>query len=412
MELQSKSDVFKLPKPTGGQTERLYADRGRDKAKGLALRVRDDGSANGSRVWMFFYRHGGAQKRYTIGAASTDPAGWNLDKARSRARELRVIVDEGGDPKADREMQDAKAREAVNARTVKDVADAYLAARAADMKPRSHEECTRHLNVLWKPIHGLGIKTIEKGPIADRLSAIEKASGPVARNRARSTLSAMFTWACGNDWCDRNPVENTNKSKEKTRERILSDAELATIWKATTDNGYGRIVRLLMLTGQRRDEIGSLRWSEIDTDGKLITLPGARTKNSREHVVPLSHAALAELKAQPKTNGRDLVFGEGEGGYSGWSRAKDTLDKVAKVKDWTLHDLRRSAATRMADLGVQPHIIEAVLNHVSGHKSGVAGIYNRSTYAAEKRAALDLWASHLLVVVAKSDGANVTRLRA
>ena len=109
--------------------------------------------------------------------------------------------------------------------------------------------------------------------------------------------------------------------------------------------------------------------------------------------------------------GRDLVFREGAGGFSGWSRAKDALDEACGVKDWTLHDLRRTAATRMADLGVQPHVIEAVLNHISGHKAGVAGIYNRSTYAAEKRAALDLWAGHVKMIVAQADGANVTRLK-
>ncbi len=105
--------------------------------------------------------------------------------------------------------------------------------------------------------------------------------------------------------------------------------------------------------------------------------------------------ALRVLETAPRIRGRDLVFGEGEGGYSGWSRAKKDLDEVAKVKPWRLHDLRRTCATGMADLGVQPHVIEAVLNHVSGHKAGVAGIYNRSTYAAEKRAALDLWAAHV-----------------
>jgi integrase len=107
---------------------------------------------------------------------------------------------------------------------------------------------------------------------------------------------------------------------------------------------------------------------------------------------------------------RDLVFGQGEGGFSGWSKAKARLDKVAKLKPWRLHDLRRTVATRMADIGVQPHIIEAVLNHISGHKAGVAGIYNRSSYSGEKRAALDLWANHLKVELAKAEGANVHKL--
>jgi integrase len=181
------------------------------------------------------------------------------------------------------------------------------------------------------------------------------------------------------------------------RERLLTDAELVAIWKAAPDSDYGRIVRLLMLTAQRR-EIGALRWPEIEGEEEtaLIALPGSRTKNHRQHDVPLSAPALVEIEACLKASGRDLVFGKGEGGYSGWSRSKEALDVAADLKQpWTLHDLRRTAATRMADLGVQPHVIEAILNHVSGHKAGVAGIYNRSTYAAEKRAALDLWADHL-----------------
>jgi integrase len=390
----------------------LYMDRAeRDRAKGLGLRVRRDGS----RGWIFFYRIGGAQKRLTIGNASNDPSGWTLEKARNRARALRVDVDHGRDPQVERAALDARAREVTNARTVKDVADTYLATRAADMKPRSLEECTRHLNVLWKPIHGLGIKTIDGLEIADQLEAIENDSGPVARNRARSTLSAMFAWAIGRGWCDRNPVGTTNKSKEASRDRVLTDTELAAIWKATPDNGYGRIVRLLMLTAQRREEIGGLRWSEIeslDAPGKaLIALPSDRTKNHRPHDVPLSTTARSVLLKQPQYAGREAVFGEGEGGYSGWSRSKDRLDADCDVKDWTLHDLRRTTATRMADLGVQPHVIEAVLNHVSGHKAGVAGIYNRSTYAAEKRAALELWANHINLIVAQAEGANVTRLK-
>jgi integrase len=196
---------------------------------------------------------------------------------------------------------------------------------------------------------------------------------------------------------------------------VLTDAELAAVWIAAPNTPFGRIVRLLTLTGQRRDEIGSLQWPEIEspeTQGKaLIALPGERTKNGRPHEVPLSTAALDVLSTQPRIAGRAFVFGEGAGGFAGWSRAKGVLDKASGVSDWTLHDLRRTAATRMADLGVQPHVIEAILNHVSGHKAGVAGIYNRSTYANEKRAALDRWATHVRMLVAQAEGANVTRLR-
>jgi integrase len=144
----------------------------------------------------------------------------------------------------------------------------------------------------------------------------------------------------------------------------------------------------------------------------VIVFPPARTKNNREHEVPMSDAVREILESRGQKDGRDLVFGEGKGPFAGWSNAKDALDarlliarkevlreKAKGLPDWRLHDIRRTVATSMGDLGVHPHIIEAVLNHVSGHKAGVAGIYNRATYAAEKAAALRLWADHLRTII-------------
>jgi integrase len=162
---------------------------------------------------------------------------------------------------------------------------------------------------------------------------------------------------------------------------------------------------LLLLTGQRLNEIAGLRWSEIDFEHDTITLPAERTKNGRQHLIPMSVPVRDILEAQPRRAGRELVFGFGQGPFSGWSKAKGELDeriaearKKAKAKPmpaWVLHDLRRSAATGMAILGTQPHVVEAVLNHVFGSKSGVAGIYNLSTYEPEKRQALDIWANQI-----------------
>jgi integrase len=163
-----------------------------------------------------------------------------------------------------------------------------------------------------------------------------------------------------------------------------------------------------MLTGQRRDEVGGLRWSEVRDNEKMICLPAERAKNGREHLVPLSDAA-ASILGDCIHHG-DHLFGR-RSGFSGWSRGKAALDVACGVKGWTIHDLRRTCATRMADLGIAPHIIEAVLNHVSGHKAGVAGVYNRSMYANEKRAALDAWANHLRVVLAQAEGAKVVKLQ-
>jgi integrase len=402
--LRTQADVFRLPTPKSGEAVYFDAGKPKDRAHGLALRIREAGS----RKFVFFYRLGGRLLKFTIGDASDDAKGWTLDKARARARELRVRVERGENPAIEKAAQRADAA-LLFASVMRD----YLAARQPEMKPRSHGECTRHLAKQWKPLHRMALSAIDRATVAARLNAIARDSGAVTANRARSTLSAMFAWAIGEGLCELNPVIGTNKKDEGgSRQRVLSDAELVTIWNASPDNNFGTIVKLLMLTAQRRDEVGGLGWPEIDTQAQLVSLPAARTKNSRPHDVPLSSTAMSLIEALPRDEGRPLVFGNGKGGYAGWSRSKAALDAAAGLAEgWTLHDLRRTAATRMGDLGVLPHVVEAVLNHVSGHKAGVAGIYNRSTYAAEKRAALDLWASHLQVAIAKASGANVRELR-
>jgi len=230
----------------------------------------------------------------------------------------------------------------------------------------------------------------------------------------------MFNWAIreGLD-IPANPVVGTNRQAEpKSRDRVLTDLELVEIWSASRDDEYGRMTKLLTLTAQRRDEVGSMRWSEIDSANKCWIIPGSRTKNHRDHILPLADAALALIEASP--HHRDFVFGDGprhrgdkQRGFSGWSKSKAALDarilearrKVTEdakpLPNWWLHDLRRTAATVMADqLGVLPHIVEAILNHVSGHRAGVAGVYNRARYEAEMREALKRWSEHVLALVA------------
>jgi len=406
--LRKQGDVFSLPKPAStdkGDAEFLYFDEGTDgvRAHRLALRVRE----NGSRKWIYFYRWGGKQQRHTIGDASNDPNGWTLAKARGRAHELRAMIGNGINPKVERERIQSQATES---KTFKETVAVYLGKRQPHMKPNSYLGTKMYLEKHWGRFDKLGIHEIDADMVAARLKEIEAESGAVSRNRARSSLSAMFAWAIGErvKHLKVNPVNGTAKVEEgDSRDRVLTDKELAAIWKAARDNGYGRIVKLLMLTGQRREEIGGLLWSEINNDKKQIELPPERTKNSRPHDIPLSPLAIEILTSVHRIRGRDQVFGEGEGGYSGWSRSKNDIDAVAKIKPWRLHDLRRTCATGMADLGVQPHIIEAVLNHVSGHKAGVAGIYNRAAYTAEKRAALELWANHVQAITAAKRGVLV-----
>jgi integrase len=200
-------------------------------------------------------------------------------------------------------------------------------------------------------------------------------------------------------------VIGTNRPAEpQSRDRVLTDTELVAIWNACREDDYGHIVRLLMLSGQRRNEVGGMSWSELNLEQETWCIPGARTKNKRAHTIALPHGALAIIAKAERLANKDHLFGTGRDGFGGWSRAKAALDRrIDKARGtmaaWTIHDLRRTVATGMADLGVLPHVIEAALNHISGHKAGVAGVYNRSSYERETRAALARWADHLRSVV-------------
>jgi integrase len=192
---------------------------------------------------------------------------------------------------------------------------------------------------------------------------------------------------------------------------VLTEAELVEVWNACLDDDHGRIVRLLILTGQRRAEMGNLDWSELKLEKRQIELPERRTKNSRAHVVPLSDEALSILEGIAATDGRDLVFGLGVGGFSGWSKAKrDLNERIAQARKragvkttmpgWTIHDLRRSFVTHVSERGLAPpHVVEAIVNHISGAKAGVAGVYNRASYLTEKRQALELWGAQVAALI-------------
>ena len=388
----TQASIAKLPTD---KPDAIYYD---DELDGFGIRIR----AGGSRNFIVRYRLGGLERRHTVGSASV----LNVEEARKKARKVLVAVDEGRDPTAEKATKRATASLLFSS-----VAADYLEAKQSAMKPRTLIESTRYLNRDWKPLHGLPLGTVSRATVSSHLREIAKKGGPTA-NRARSVLSAMYAWAIGEGLCETNPVDGTNKPDERRpRDRVLSDPELAAIWNAATDSDFGRIVKLLMLTAQRRNEIGELRWSEVDMASATITLPAERTKNGRAHTVPLSADALDILRSIPHRNERDVVYGDARG-FAGWGAAKARLDEKLgnTVKPWTLHDLRRTGATRMADSGVQPHIIEAVLNHIGGHKGGVAGIYNRAAYEPEKRAALDTLANYIKTAIAKATGANVTRL--
>jgi integrase len=391
----TQTSVQRLSIPRG-KSEAIFFD---DELPGFGLRLREGGSRN----WIVQYKVGPKQRRMTLGSTAM----LTVAKARDAAATALAKVRLGNDPANEKAMARLAAGE-----TLKAIAARYLEWHGANRRPNSHDATKRYLEKHFGSLHGLALNKINRATVAAALSSIAAKHGPISADRARVALSALFNWALGEGLCETNPVTGTNTSGEgRARDRVLSDDELVKIWNALPDNDYKPIVRLLMLTGCRREEIGSLLWSEVDLEARLIALPGERTKNHRAHDIPLPESAVAILEAIPHRAGRELLFGRGEGGFSGWGRSKADLDAVSKLKPWRLHDVRRTVATRMADLGVQPHIIEAALNHASGFRAGVAGTYNRSTYAPEKRAALDTWANHVATILARAEGANVARFK-
>jgi integrase len=307
--------------------------------------------------------------------------------ARKNAGELEAKVRLGGDP-----AMDKRAVKLEQENTFGAVVQQFIAAKRKEWRDNTYDNVQRHVFHYAASFHSRPITAITQRDVALLLNKVAAESGDPSANRLRATFSALWTWAIRQGLPVVNVASNTDKRKETSRDRVLSESELAAIWKACADDDFGRIIRLLILTGQRQAEIAELRWDEVH-DNEVVLTPD-RVKNGRVHTVPLAPSAR-ELIGPPSNHLR--VFGRTDAGFRGHGYAKANLDKrvAPAIPPWVIHDIRRSVATHMAELGVQPHVIEAVLNHVSGHKAGVAGIYNRASYSKEKRDALTLWADRI-----------------
>jgi integrase len=352
----------------------------------------------GTKSWVVQYAIAGRTRRVTLGTTAVlDPG-----QAREAAKGVLAKVRLGGDPAAEKVQARIRAGETFGA-----LLPRFLARQRERLKPRSYEETERHLVAHCKSFHILPLDAVDRRTIAARLAEIAERNGPCTCNRVRASVSAFFTWLAREGYVEANPVLYTNRATENgARERVLSDDELAAIYHAAGDGQYGSIVRLLMLTSARRDEIASLRWSEVNFDEALISLSAARTKSRREHLIPLSPAACAILAAQPRRteadgSERDLIFGTAPGRpWQDWSGSKAELDaRLGNAFEWTLHDFRRSLSTWAHETGTLPHVVETLLGHVAGHKAGPAGVYNKALYLLERQRILDRWAAHITTVV-------------
>jgi integrase len=347
---------------------------------GFGFRVQ----AGGSKVYYAKYRMGTKQRWLKIGTVQKTA----LESAKKLAKSFFESVQKNIDP------ANTKAKAAAAAvQTFGSAIPGYLGQLETDQRSAAHiRRCKAYLEVSFRVLHTMAMATIDRATVSRELNLISK-RGPVAANRARAVLSAFFNWSIANGLCENNPVDKTTKNKEYDRERVLVPRELKAVWHCLDDNDYGKIGKLLTLTLQRRDEIARLERSEVNWVEKQIELLGSRTKNKRPHIVPLSVPALAILKS---------IEGNGKFFFSkrnNWQIDKDRLDEKCGVSDWVLHDLRRTGSTGMGDIGIQPHVVEAVLNHVSGSKAGVAGTYNKAMYLKEKREALNKYADYVLAIV-------------
>lgn len=349
--------------------------------------------ASGKASYFVKYTAGTTQRKLSLGPAVPG----TLSEVRKRASEVLIRARTGQDVVAEKLV--AKVKHKV---TLGDLVPLYLDAKQDVFRPAHFLEATRYLRRYWSPLHGQAVEAIDRRQIVKVIDSLAYEHGKVASDRARTALSAFFAWAIDRGYLDLNPVQNIQRrASGASRSRVLSESELATIWSACEDDDYGRIIRLLILTGQRRTEISDLRRSEVDIAKRLIELPPERTKNNRSHLVPLSDASIDLLVGVPEREGREYLFGDGARGFQGWSKAKTRLDeKLPTLKAWTVHDIRRSVVTHLHELGfAPPHVVEAIVNHVSGHRGGVAGVYNKALYLPERKRALEVWATHMIAAV-------------
>jgi len=379
-----------------------------DDLPGFGVRLR----GNGAR-WTVQYRVGLQQRRESLG----DIRKVAIETARKLARQRFSQAELGVDQAA--EKAKAKADAKVQSLTFEVVARRYLAAKRGAVRNATYVQAEHHLLKLWAPFGRRPIASIERADVASRLHEIvaESAKSPralrakeghrgrTAAARARGNLSALFTWAMKEGMVEINPTIATNDPAVGIlpRDRVLTDRELAAVWRACEDNDFGRIVKLLILSGCRREEIGGLRWRELELETGAMTIPGERTKNAKAHSLILPSIAVDILRSAPVRAGRDFVFGGSGGSFSAWSYATLALNtRIAAqgnpLPHWVLHDLRRTMRTGMGRLGVAPHIAERAVNHIKG---GVEAIYDRHRYEAEIKAALALWADHVSAIVLK-----------
>jgi integrase len=434
--------------PERGRKDRLVFD---DAQRGLAVRV----TASGGRTFLCQYTLHGHKWRVPLGACSA----LALSKAREAAAAVMGDVAKGRNPAAERKEAAAaeRARRTRNRLTLRVLIDDWNRLHLAGRRPSYAAEAVRALHYAFADHLDDAAEDLDRAAVVRALDAltrrqkrkdgggVEKPKGAAMTGRTAAYGRAAFAWAVKRGAVHVNPFADLPVANSiAKRERVLSDQEIAEIWRAAGEAAppYETIIRLLILTGQRRGEVAGMAWDEISEDLATWTLPGARTKNGVSHTVPLSAPARDLLRALLPTDAKEAkrVLNDWRASgalalpgavgtpFAGWSKAKRALDKAimearakalaqstspAPLAPWSVHDLRRTVATGLQRLGARLEVTEAVLNHISGSRGGIAGVYQRHDWATEKRSALDAWADHVLAAAqGHIKSPRVVRLRA
>jgi integrase len=358
-------------------------------------------SASGTKSFIVLYRQKGRLRRVTLGRYPV----LSLAEARKLAFDALNRVAHGTDLQQEKNDQRHSYR-------FDDAVSSFVTTHCERRNRKSTATqaaatLANHFTSKWA---SRDVREIKRADVLAILDQMMRNKQPGAAIRSLAVIRKFFNWCVERGLIEQSPSAGMKSpAPHRSRDRVLDDDELAAIFKAARDIGYpfGAIVQLLILTAQRRNEVSDMTWKEIDFYKATWSIPSARSKNSRPQTVPLSSAALELITSLPQFGDPHLFPAQGGSGkaFSGFSKSKRILDKRANVSSWTLHDLRRTAATGMARLGVSPHVVERILNHTSGSLGGVAGIYNRFGYLPEMRGALDKWTAHVLDVSAAKDTA-------
>ena len=371
--------------------------------RGLIVRI----TASGTKSFSLEYRSPVTKKMTRDSLPAT-----SLADARSQAVKKKLMISDGGDPvlKA-REALQAKQIEHAQAMSVADALDAYEKDFVSGVKAASRHQRVAKLRRAVAPFNDRLVASLTKGQLVSRLDTIQAESGPVARNRAHLEIRAWQGWLHERDHVSMIVLAGMKKrGLEQARTRVLTDAELAAMQTAVMDgSAFSDVVRILLHTGMRKSEAASLQPRDLDFIARTIKVRAEVSKTKRERVIPMVDAIVPLLEARANLRSTEYIFGEGSAfraRFSNWMMIDRVRKAVPEGEVWTLHDIRRTVATRLYDAGVDSLVIEDLLGHIST-RSGVAGIYNRSVTLAKQRDALSAWADRLALLA----GANVVPLR-